>query len=299
VVPVWKGAAFVGETLESVLVQRDVTFKLIVSVDGADDASAEACRPFVRDARVKLIIQPRRLGWVGNSAALIAEAIAAGVDYACIQPHDDLIAEDYLATLLDAAHAAPEAAVVYSDIQSFGAATDLIRQTSVVGSPLARQTTLLLDHFNAVAFRGLTRAEAFRRVRAISGNGVEDFAADTVWMTRLATVGDLVRVPQALYRKRYHPGNTHGAWQQWALERRVEAWTVHCLDMLREAVSVAADRNARQMLARAARLRYSQFAGGSSTYARDIAALTPSARQAALRNFRKSTKAILKNTAAS
>jgi hypothetical protein len=129
-------------------------------------------------------------------------------------------------------------------------------------------------------------------VPAISGNGADDFAADTVWMTRLATVGDLIRVPRSLYRKRYHPGNTHGAWQQWPVERRVEAWTRHCLDMLREALTVTTDRNARQMLARAVRVRYRHLGG---PYASDIAALSPAARQAIFRSFRKGIKSLVEN----
>src|SRR5207247_2207458 len=127
--------------------------------------------------------------------------------YACLQPHDDIMEETYLSSLLAVAEAAPQAAVVYSDIRAFGDGDNLIHQPSVIGSPLARLATLLIDHFNAVAFRGLTRVSALRAVEPISGNPFDDFAADTVWMARLATVGDLICVPRSLYRKRYPAGN--------------------------------------------------------------------------------------------
>ena len=48
-VPVWRGAAFVAETLESVLNQRGVRFKLFISIDGADADSERACLPFASD----------------------------------------------------------------------------------------------------------------------------------------------------------------------------------------------------------------------------------------------------------
>ena len=82
-VPVWNGADIVGETLESVLRQRDVQLAVFISVDGADTLSAEACRPFLSDPRVRLAIQPERLGWVRNSAdhyvALSRSYLAQGI----------------------------------------------------------------------------------------------------------------------------------------------------------------------------------------------------------------------------
>ena len=78
-IPVWRGAAFVAETLKSVLNQRGVRFKLFVSIDGADADSERACLPFASDPRVRIVVQPRRLGWVKNTAAVLAGARASRV----------------------------------------------------------------------------------------------------------------------------------------------------------------------------------------------------------------------------
>ena len=277
-VPVWHGATFVGETLRSVLAQDGVTLRLVISVDGADEASAGACEPFLRDDRVKLVIQPSRLGWVRNSAAVLAAAAAGAAHYACLQPHDDIMEETYLSSLLAVAEAAPQAAVVYSDIRAFGDLDVLIHQPSVIGSPLARLTILLIDHFNAVAFRGLTRVSALRAVEPISGNPFDDFAADTVWMARLATVGDLICVPRSLYRKRYHAGNVHAEWNRWSRERQISAWTRHCLDMLAEALKLAKDAAARTMLVEATRIRLFQSGGTQLIFHRVMSALTAEER---------------------
>jgi GT2 family glycosyltransferase len=254
-VPVWGGAGFVAETLESVLRQRGVGLTVVVSVDGADQASEAACRPFLADPRVRLLVQPRRLGWVGNCSAALGAAAMAGADYACLQPHDDVLDDDYLAALLAAAEANPEAAVVYSDIQAFGTHDVLIRQATVAGSPLERQVAMLRDHFDAVAFRGLTRVSALLRSLPMAGNPCRDFAADTVWMARQALAGDLVRVPLALYRKRYHADNTHTRWSHWSRRRKLRAWTRHCLDMLAEALKAAGSTAERRRLREAARAR--------------------------------------------
>ena len=258
-VPTWRGSAFVAETLQSVLRQRDVRLMVFISIDGPDAASEEACRPFLADPRVTMAVQAHRVGWVANTAIVLAAALSAGVDYACVQPHDDLMADDYLGSLLDVAEAAPEAAVVFSDIACFGAVEMNLQQPSVMGSTLERHINLNLHHFNAIAYRGLTRASALARVAPISGNAFDDFAADTIWMTRLATIGELIRVPRVLYRKRYHGANTHVAWNGWPRERKVAAWARHCLDMLREAFGAISDRAERERLIEAARTRLLQF----------------------------------------
>ena len=145
-VPVWCGTEHVAETLESILRQRSVALTVVISIDGADEASAAACRPFLADSRVTLVTQPQRLGWVRNSSAVLSAAAERG-DYACLQPHDDLLEPDYLSVLLAAAEANPGAAVVYSDIQSFGTLDAVLRQPTVAGSPFERQVALLRGSF--------------------------------------------------------------------------------------------------------------------------------------------------------
>ena len=222
-VPVWRGAAFVAETLESVLNQRGVQFKLFISIDGADADSERACLPFASDPRVRIVVQPRRLGWVKNTAAVLAGA-GEQADFVCVQPHDDWVETDYLATLLDAARDHPNAAVVFSDLAVFGTHEGVLSQESVTGTPIERQSMLLTRHFNAVAYRGLNRTSALKTVPPISGNKFGDFACDTVWMARLARAGDLVRVPRAIYHKRYLPSSAHAEWENWHRWQKGAAW---------------------------------------------------------------------------
>jgi hypothetical protein len=76
-------------------------------------------------------------------------------------------------------------------------------------------------------------------VQPISGNPFDDYAADTVWMARLALAGELICLARPLYRKRYHAGNTHGRWDEWPRQRKISAWTQHCIDMFAEALAAA------------------------------------------------------------
>ena len=78
-------------------------------------------------SRVRIVVQPRRLGWVKNTAAVLAGA-SEQAEFVCVQPHDDLVETDYLATLLDAARDHPHAAVVFSDLATFGTLKELFRR---------------------------------------------------------------------------------------------------------------------------------------------------------------------------
>ena len=272
-VPVWRGAAFVAETLESVLNQRGVQLKLFISIDGADADSERACLPFASDPRVQIVVQPRRLGWVKNTAAVLAGA-GEQAEFVCVQPHDDWVEADYLATLLDAARNHPKAAVVFSDLTVFGTQEGVLSQESVTGTPVERQSVLLTRHFGAVAYRGLNRTSALKTVPPISGNKFGNFACDTVWMARLARAGDLIRVPQAIYHKRYLPSSAHAGWANWHKWQKGAAWIQHCLDMLAEALPVATDREERQLLIDAARARLWLLHTELGPYAEQIKALS-------------------------
>lgn len=284
-VPVWRGAEFVGETLRSILTQTGVELRVIISVDGPDEASVAACAPFLDHERVKLVGQPERLGWARNIAALHAAAIAEGADYTCVQPQDDLLEESYLSSLLTAMEASPGVAVAYTDIQCFGRVNGIIRQNSVIGSPLDRQISLLLHHFPAVAFRGLTRVSALRAVGPLSGNPFADFAADTLWMSQMALAGNLLRVPVLLYRKHFHHRNTHSEWKRWPAEQKLAAWRRHCLDVLAEALKAAESPAEGAHLAEAARARLVGTAGVAGPYRRELGALTAEERAQLLHGF--------------
>jgi len=234
-VPVYNGARYLEETLSSIQLQTYQNIQVYISVDGPQSDSEKICKPFLKDERFQMVVQPERLGWVGNLNWLMAQV---NTPFWYCNPQDDLVDPVYVETLL--AHAAniPKAAVVYCDISSFGQRTGNIIQTTVSGSALTRQLNMLLFHLPAVAFRGLTRVAALRHAGKIPENRIENFAVDTTWMAAMARWGDLIRVPSALYRKRYHSDNEHMKWLDWPVEKKTSAWINHCVDMLEQAMLI-------------------------------------------------------------
>ena len=247
-IPVYRGERFVAATLRSLQAQTFGEFAAVLSLDGPQRAAEEVCRPFLEDPRFQLVTQPRRLGWVDNASWLMGRA---ATPYFCLLPHDDLIDPRYLETLLAHAWRVPEAAVVYCDIQGFGRRSIAFAQHSVRGTPVARQLTLLRNHVYGTPWRGLTRVEALRAAGGMPANRVNGFMADVTWMSAVARWGELHRVPEPLYRKRFHDANEHESWNAWPVAKRKRAWAVHCAAMLDQALRVATTAADRRVLWRA------------------------------------------------
>lgn len=240
-VPVFRPGPLLVDTLSSIQRQTYERFRVVISIDGEDDESELMCQRFVVDPRFSVIKQSSRRGWVGNTNALLARV---DTELFCIHPHDDLMNAAYLETLCRHLDRAPEAVTVFADVWMRGVVEGrlfdgALTQPSLVGSPVERQGRLLAEQFDAVAWRGLTRACALRETGPLRTNDVENFAEDTVWMAQLARAGELHRVPEALYVKRYHGRMTHSRWWAWPPEKKRYAWLIHCQEMLAEGLSVA------------------------------------------------------------
>ncbi|HEY0614775.1 MAG TPA: glycosyltransferase family A protein [Candidatus Elarobacter sp.] len=244
-VPVYHGADFVEEALRSLQAQTHREIRVMISLDGPDPVCEALCRPFLRDTRFFLTVQRRRLGWVAHLNWLMS---GVRTPYWCYHQQDDVLDPRYFEVLVAYADRTPEAAVTYCDMSSFGDADWTFAQPSVTGSPRARQLALLSEHLSAVAFRGVTRAEALRISGGIPPNEVDSFACDTAWMSAIARGGELHRVPEVLYRKRYHAGNVHTKWAEWPLERLSAGWVAHCAAMLEQAMLVEAEPHERRLL---------------------------------------------------
>jgi hypothetical protein len=217
-IPAWNATGFLAQTLSAVLRQDVPGMRVLVSVDGADGATEAACAPFLDDPRVACVVQPARLGWVGNTNALIA---AVETEFFAIMPHDDLPEPGWLVALHGALAAHPAAVGAYADLDGFGTQQNSFAQPEIVGSSLRRRLVTLLDHYNCVPYRGLYRLREGQPRPLLPAGLPGDVAADTAWLMELACQGELRRVPQVLVRKRYHAGNTHGAWGSLALDVRL------------------------------------------------------------------------------
>jgi glycosyltransferase involved in cell wall biosynthesis len=189
--PLYRGTEHVAQALDSIRQQTFTDFKVLISVDGNDHASADACRPFLSDRRFEIVIQPERLGWAGNMNFLAGRFDG---EFFCYWQHDDHCAPKYLEALCRYASLHPEASAVYCDMQVYGEEDRLICRDSVTGFALER-VLLQIDKPHVPAVRCLIRAKALRESLPIGAHA-------GIWLFSLARSGEFHRVPEILYFRR-------------------------------------------------------------------------------------------------
>jgi len=110
-VPYYSNAAYLRETLDSVVAQTDPDWCCIV-VDDSPDAGAAAVVGAVGDPRIRLERNPTNLGVAGSFNRCVEEAIAAGAPLGVILHADDLLEPTYVVTMRAAHGRQPSAAAV-------------------------------------------------------------------------------------------------------------------------------------------------------------------------------------------
>lgn len=247
-VPVWNGAAFVAETLESLRQQRLTDFRALIAVDHSDDDSLAVCQRFAQDARFTVTSHPERLGWVGNVNSLLDRV---ATPYACILPHDDLLEPDYLARLVGHLQAHPAAILAFTDVATFGRRDLVLSQRELIGERFTRVVTFLQEQVAAVGWRGVFRASVLTR----GHRHRDEPRADTLWLLALAGEGELHRVPAVLYRKRVHDASARNQ-PEWHWPSPLVSWIDHCVACQQIALAAADwSFDERQVIAAAALAR--------------------------------------------
>lgn len=112
IIPIYKGAAFIALSIESVLAQSHLDLDLIIVNDGSPDNSVAVIQPYFADPRVKYIEQQN----AGVAAARNTGIRAATGDYIALVDQDDLWLTDKLARQVEYLDEHPEIALVHSKI---------------------------------------------------------------------------------------------------------------------------------------------------------------------------------------
>jgi glycosyltransferase involved in cell wall biosynthesis len=116
IVPVYNGAAFLGDTLRSLLAQSFGNFELLVIDDGSQDGSWEIAKS-MGDNRIRVIRQKNE-GLCHTLNRGLSEAVAP---FVARNDQDDLSAPHRLERQLAVLRGQPDALAVYSNYTKFGA----------------------------------------------------------------------------------------------------------------------------------------------------------------------------------
>jgi len=226
-IPAYNASSFLEETVRSALAQTWPHKRILVSVDRSDDDTAELAQEMASKWGLDVIVQSKRMGWVANSNAVLQ---AAKSPYMMILPHDDLLLPNYIERCVQALQERPDAVVACSDISTFGDLSLHIPQLEFLGPQAERVEKMVRDGFAAVAYRGVVDHRMLGG-RFVPDMAIGDFAADSLWLARMSVAGEVIRVPEVLYRKRMYRNSTHSQWNNLSRRRDRQQWLAHTAEL--------------------------------------------------------------------
>lgn len=228
-VPVFNGLLTLPETLRCIQQQDFSDFEVIVSLDGGDEKSEEAIRPFLRDPRFRQIHQTERLGWAGNLEWVINQCQS---DYFCYWQQDDLASHNYISDLISLHEKNPGASVTYTDVQWFGDMFSREVLHSLNGQTPRDRVLQYIDTQHWIPLRGLIRAELLLNIpdcaRLCSSSPWENG-----FLGFLAGSGPLLRSEGSLYFKRSHRQQWGSSFERRPPDQRRVDWITRARSLLK------------------------------------------------------------------
>lgn len=228
--PVYNGARFVKEAIDSILNQTLQTWTLIAIDDGSTDDTVSILRSCaLRDSRVQVHVLPKNLGAIGARNAGIA---MASTEFVAAMDADDISLPNRLEAQLRYLDMHPEVGVLGSYVQFIDDQGG--RGAVKTGPSHPALVTWLLFFLNSIAHPSLViRRSLLDRLGGYSPScrgGTEDFELVTR-ASRLARVGTIPEV-LVLYRR----------WQGNMTRMHWEAQEADAVRIVQESVSATVGR---------------------------------------------------------
>ncbi|HEX2853334.1 MAG TPA: glycosyltransferase family A protein [Opitutaceae bacterium] len=185
VIPTYRHAAYVEETLRSVFAQTFSDFEVIVINDGSPDNTAAVLRPWVESGRIRYHEQPN----AGQSATRNRAIELARGEFIALLDDDDLWPPDKLAWQVESLRRNPRAVLCYGYAQTFGMEQNY-RLPAAAGPQGAVGEEFLRGNPISSPGQVLLRAQTVRELRGFDPaiRGTEDW---DLWI-RLGRTGEFV-----------------------------------------------------------------------------------------------------------
>ena len=207
VMAAYNGAAFLRETIDSVLAQTMPDFEIVVADDCSTDATLDVLAA-IDDPRLRVVRAERNGG--PAVARTLAMAHARGLYIAGLD-QDDLCHPDRFARQLAYLDAHPDIVLVATTIEMFGAGIARRDPYPDLVDPAAIDWTMAL--LNPLGWSTvLMRGEAARALVPFQRD-VMRFAEDFDLYIRIRASGGIGRIAEPLVRYRLHPGGASQAYE--------------------------------------------------------------------------------------
>jgi len=201
--PVYNGEAYLPAALTSLLKQDYGDFELIVSDNASTDGTEAICRDFAaKDPRIRYSRNETNIGAARNYNRVFELSRSQLFKWAS---HDDECHPSLLRRCVEVFDTAPPStALVYSraEIIDENGAVKMISPDSLgcpSSSPVKRLAKVVYRSWYAHPLWGVIRSEALRGTRLMGC-----LEADHVLLAELSLQGQLVEIPEILYKLRRH-----------------------------------------------------------------------------------------------
>jgi glycosyltransferase involved in cell wall biosynthesis len=200
--PVYNGANFLAESLESLLGQTYDDLEIVISDNASTDGTADICQEYAnKDSRIRYIRQPYNIGMIRNHQFVMRQATG---ELFKLASHDDLYARDLLKKCIEALDAHPEVVVAHcweARIDARGSIIEAMAYPVAADLPRVseRLRSMLFDGWDDYTY-GVMRTDVLLRTHLVGSYHM----ADRCMNVELSLYGPFYLVPEWLYFRREH-----------------------------------------------------------------------------------------------
>ncbi|MFQ5750223.1 MAG: glycosyltransferase family 2 protein [Planctomycetota bacterium] len=205
--PVFNGANFLAEALDSLLAQDYSDFEIILCDNASTDGTAGICKTFAaRDPRVRYFRNPLNLGAAPNFNRAFKLSLGEYFRWAA---HDDTTAPAFLGKCVGQLDADPGAVLCHSQVRIFDKEGEVLEDHEYLpemdsDSPLKRFHDLLFTKNRCFEVFGLIRSSVLKKTHLMGSFPV----GDRVLLAELAFHGRFHEIPERLFFSRDHAGRS-------------------------------------------------------------------------------------------
>ncbi len=198
IIPCYMQAEFLAEAMASLLQQTFADWEALIVDDGSPDDTTEVAQTIaLANPSRRISILATRNGGVAR-ARNRAVAAARG-RFILPLDADDQIAPTMLERCVDTLELHPEVAIVYTDLQRFGAADELIRTADFDPE--------VIPFANQLNYCALYRREVWEAVQGYNPNMARGYEDWDFWVGAVERGYRAMRIPEPLFRYRIRDGS--------------------------------------------------------------------------------------------
>ncbi|MGI9328390.1 MAG: glycosyltransferase family 2 protein [Pseudomonadales bacterium] len=204
-VPIFNGANYLQEALDSLLAQTYEDFEILICDNASTDSTGDICKKYVaQDHRISYHRNEQNIGPDLNFTRIVD--LARG-EYFKWAAHDDLLEPTFLQKCVAALDADPEVVLCHSltriiDHQNRELSTyDSGLQAAASNRQSRRFAALILHQHICSDMFGLIRIDALRQSKRLEGNY---HGCDRAMLAELSLIGRFAQLPEALFLNREH-----------------------------------------------------------------------------------------------